>query len=57
MEQSDLKLMRLLNRVLLNQNIANANAHFSPAMLAVVGVLAGAGAFSLLFGILKLANA
>lgn len=57
MEQSDLKLMRRLNRVLLNQNIANANAQFSPAMIAVVGVLAGAGAFSLLFGILKLANA
>lgn len=48
MDQNDIALIRQLNRVQLARNVANANAQFSPAMIAVTGVLAGAGACALL---------
>lgn len=53
MEQSDLATMRQLNRVLLARNLANANAQFSPALLAFSGMLMGAGAFAILLGIFR----
>lgn len=53
MEQSDLGAMRQLNHVLLARNLANANAHFNPAILALSGMLMGAGAFALLLGIFR----
>lgn len=53
MEHSDLATMHELNRVLLARNLANADANFSPAILAISGMLMGVGAFALLLGIFR----
>ncbi|WP_156398239.1 hypothetical protein [Caulobacter sp. Root1455] len=57
MEQSDIERMHHLNSVFLARNVANANVQFNPTLLAIIGMLAGAGAFALLLIILKWAGA
>ncbi len=57
MERSDIERMHLLNRVFLARNVANANVQFNPTILAISGMLAGAGAFAFIFVILRWAGA
>jgi hypothetical protein len=57
MEQSDIERMHHLNRVFLARNVANANAQFNPTILAISGMLAGAGAFAFILVFLRWAGA